>query len=95
MDVTVHLQSRALDFVERQQILNHCRSGLAPIRFVALMRDSNVTITPRYVYNIRDAERRHLLRGRTPLAALFDGLNQQVFVHHTLCNLTPNDDLRI
>lgn len=59
---------------ERQQISNYCRSSLALMCIVASMRDSDVTITPRDVYNIRDAERWHLLHSSTPPTALLDGL---------------------
>ena len=59
---------------ERQIFLSYLRSGLAPSRIVAQMRNINLTVTPRDVYNISDSERRHLLRGRTPLTALLDGI---------------------
>ena len=48
--------------------------GLPPVRIVASMRRQNVSVTPRDIYNIKQAERRRVLGGRSSLAALLDSL---------------------
>lgn len=74
----VHPQCRTLTNEQRAVVLGSILDGLPPVRIVASMRRQNVSVTPRDVYNIKQAERRRVLGGRSPLAALLDSLEGNV-----------------
>lgn len=50
------------------------RAGVTPSRIVTSLRNDGVSSTLQDIYNIRAADRRTLLAGRTPLVALLDNL---------------------
>ena len=74
-DPSVHPQGRALTPAQRQEVIWLASDGLrTPTRIVSTMRRQTVSVTPRDVYNLIQAERNRNLAGRSPLQALLDKL---------------------
>ena len=73
-DPSVHPQGCALTPAQRQEVIWLASDGLRPTRIVSTMRRQTVSVTPRDVYNLIQAERNRILAGRSPLQALLDKL---------------------
>ena len=73
-DPSVYPQGRALTPAQRQEVIRLASDGLRPTRIVSTMRRQTVSVTPRDVYNLIQAERNRNLAGRSPLQALLDKL---------------------
>ena len=71
---SVHPQGRALTPVQRQEVIRLASDGLRPTRIVSTFRRQTVSVTPRDVYNLIQAERNRNLAARPPLQALLDKL---------------------
>ncbi|BBN03020.1 hypothetical protein Mp_2g20030 [Marchantia polymorpha subsp. ruderalis] len=75
-DPSIHPQGRALTPAQRQEVIRLASDGLRPTRIVSTMRRQTVSLTPRDVYNLIQAERNRNLASRSPLQALLDNLER-------------------
>ena len=73
-DPSVHPEGRALTPAQRQDVIRLASDGLRPTRIVSTMRRQTVSVTPRDVYNLIQAERNRDLADRSPLQALLEKL---------------------
>lgn len=83
-DQTAYLQGRAVSAKQTDIITRMGRAGGTPSRIVtSLRRNDRFSSTLQVIYNIRAADRRILLAGRTPLVALLYNLAAATILHKT------------
>ena len=88
-----HSQGRYVEEPNRQSVLSLTRAGVKPSHIIALLRqNSDVTVTARDIYNLRDSVRNRMLDGRSPFIALVNSLPPssyftQVGAHQSLTHL--------